>query len=330
MYNLFMGSPGGSTYCPNLWNEVFIDERGLVYACCCDAARPYGDIYKGRLKDICNSAEARRQRRQSLAGTLKCYEHCFILKKASLPPAPPGLPLKIDYYSLKRLKLRFGQLCNIRCIMCVQDHRRGPCLDLEAIRRNVDLAPFASLEMEGGEPLFMKDSRGFFDLAASLGKRVSFLSNGTLIDEEWAEKIARHSAYIYVSLNGATKATHELVNAGSKWENVLRNIRRVRRWRRRLGSDVVIRGHMTLVRENLDEVPLFIRTFKGLGVDRICFCHAESSVKAFHEEPAEAVAFKRAVEAAYAASPHKKDINLAGLLPLLRAVLPRWRAGRRH
>ena len=214
--------------------------------------------------------------------------------------------------------------------MCVQDHRKGPCLDLEAVRKNVDLSPFSTIEMEGGEPLLMQASRDFFDLAASLGKKVSFLSNGTLIDEVWAEKIARHSDYIYFSLNAVTKATHELVNAGSRWEAVLRNIRRVRKWRRRLGSGVVIRGHMTLVRENLHEVPRFIREFKKFGVEKICFCHAESSVKRFHEDPGAAVAFKKAVAAAYAASPHKKDINLAGLLPLLRSVLPRWRQGRRR
>ncbi len=321
---------GASTYCPNLWKEVFIDERGLVYACCCDSARPYGNIYEGRLRDIFNSAAARRQRRESLNGTLKCFETCFILKKAALPPAPARAPLAADYSGLRRLKLRFGQLCNIRCVMCVQDHRKGPCLDLGAIKKNVDLSPFGTIEMEGGEPLFMQASRDFFDLAASLGKKVSFLSNGTLIDEVWAEKIARHSDYIYVSLNGATKATHELVNAGSKWENVLRNIRRVRKWRKRLGTGLVIRGHMTLVRENLAEVPMFIREFKKFGVEKICFCHAESSVKRFHEDPEAAIEFKKAVAAAYAASPHKKDINLAGLLPLLRAVLPRWRQGRRH
>lgn len=309
------------TYCPRLWDEIFIDERGDVFACCCSSALPFGNIYREPLSVIINSPSARRQRLQSLRGTLKCYGPCHLLNKVSPPPRPEARPLTAVYDGLRRLKLRFGERCNIRCVMCVQDHGRGEALDMAVLKRHLDLAPFGSVEMEGGEPLFIAPAREFFDYAVSAGKKVSFLSNGTLINNAWARKIARHSRFIYISLNAATKRMHELVNAGSSWEKVLANVRRLRRYRAALKGGVVIKGHMTLVRENLEEAPLFIKRFKTFGFDRICFCHSESAVKRLHESPRDMLELKNGIAAAYAASPHKRDIDLAGLLPLFKAAL---------
>ena len=58
--------------------------------------------------------------------------------------------------------------------MCAQDHRKKDTLELKIIKKNIDLTPFESVEMEGGEPLFMKASREFFDYAVARAKR--FLS----------------------------------------------------------------------------------------------------------------------------------------------------------
>lgn len=309
------------TYCPRLWDEIFIDERGEVCACCCSSALPFGNIYREPLAVIINSPSARRQRRQSLRGKLKCYGPCHLLNKVAPPQQPAARPLTAPYAGLKRLKLRFGERCNIRCVMCVQDHGLGEALDIAALKRHLDLAPFRSVEMEGGEPLFIAAAREFFDHAAAAGKKVSFLSNGTLINDAWARKIALHSSFIYISLNAATKRMHELVNAGSSWDRVLANVRRLRRYRAVLKGGVVIKGHMTLVRENLEEAPLFIKKFKSFGFDRICFCHSESAVKRLHGTPGDMLELKNGIAAAYAASPHKRDIDLAGLLPLFKAAL---------
>lgn len=108
---------------------------------------------------------------------------------------------------------------------------------------------------------------------------------------------------------------------------MLANVRRVRRYRESLKGGVLIQGHMTLVRENLREAPLFIKKFKAFGFDRICFCHSESAVKRLHEDPRGMLELKNGIAAAYAASPHKRDIDLAGLLPLFRAALQLGRPG---
>ncbi|MBF0595171.1 MAG: radical SAM protein, partial [Candidatus Omnitrophica bacterium] len=107
--------------------------------------------------------------------------------------------------------------------------------------------------------------------AASKNKYVSFLTNGLLIDDEWAAKIARSSRSICFSVNAATKTTHELVNRGSSWEKVLQNIHKVRKAKAIMASDLQIAGHMTIVPQNIQEIPLFIKSYHQLGFEYINF-----------------------------------------------------------
>jgi sulfatase maturation enzyme AslB (radical SAM superfamily) len=88
-----------------------------------------------------------------------------------------------------------------------------------------------------------------------------------LINDQWAEKIARHSAFIHFSLNAATAPTHERINRGSRWTRVMENIQRVRSARDKHNSQLQIRGHMTIVIQNLHEIPQFIRNYVGFGFD---------------------------------------------------------------
>jgi len=155
--------------------------------------------------------------------------------------------------------------------MCRRGTDDKVSLGFDLLKRRIDLSPFESLEIQGGEPLFIRAAKEFFDYAVSLGKRPSFLTNGTLIDDKWAVKIAAHSSFIYFSINAATKETHEYINRGSKWELVLDNIRKVGEARKSLPSGLKIVGHMTIVPKNIAEVPLFIRRFKELGFDKINF-----------------------------------------------------------
>jgi len=260
------------TFCPRLWNEAFIDKEGHVFACCHKKPLPIGDIHREKLRDIYNNRIMQELRRQSLSGRLNCYRNCTLLRKEESSPAG-NAGVQIDYLILKRLKIAFGDACNIHCIMCHRSMKDGSVLDFEKVKEQVDLTPFDNIEIQGGEPLFIRPARDFFDYASSLGKKVSFLTNGMLIDEGWAKKIALHSAFINFSLNAATSKTHEFINRGSRWELVLENIRKVRDARQELNTPLKIIGHMTIVPYNLEEVPLFIRTSGRLGFDAINFSY---------------------------------------------------------
>lgn len=262
-----------ATYCPRLWNEVFIDRTGRVFTCCLWKPSSLGSIHEAPLRDIINSAPIRGFRERSLKGLLECYGGCRLLDKEGIRPEGKGS--SIGYHELRRIKILFAETCNIHCIMCWQDGTNRDCLDYDALVRNVDLEPFERIEIQGGEPLCIEAARRYFDYCVSRGKRVSLLTNGLLVSDEWAEKFALHSDFVLFSLNAATKRTHEYVNRGSKWETVLRNIQRVRAARQRLGTDLRIVGHMTIVEQNLAEIPQFIENAAGVGFDDISIGYVE-------------------------------------------------------
>jgi len=266
---VFRKSNNGKTYCPKLWDEVYINQIGNVYSCCHEKPSILGSIYKNKLDKIYNNNIIQKAREQSIKGKLKCYQNCILLKKNDLLYIKK--PIVINYYNLKILKITIGEACNISCIMCWQNHKNKTTLNYKKLIENVDLGPFKNIEVQGGEPLFIKEAKKFFNYASSKSKKISFLTNGTLMTREWAKKIVFNSIYVCFSINGATKETHEKVNRGSIWEYVLRNIKKVRNYKEKYRSDLKIIGHMTLVPENIMEITLFINTFSQLGFDCIDF-----------------------------------------------------------
>jgi len=241
-----------------------------VYACCHNRPAPLGSIQTRSLRDILTGAVAEEFRRRSRSGDLECYRTCILLYKREEPP--PGLTDKASYSDFCRLKVLFGELCNINCIMCWQDHRDNTSLSYELIKDRVDLTPFHEIDIQGGEPLAIRSAREFFKHATEHGKRVSFLTNGLLVNDDWARRIAVGSFMVHFSLNAATKETHESINRGSNWDKVWENIKRVKKFKSQLGSPVKIIGHMTIVERNLYEIARFIDTMH-VEFDELNFCY---------------------------------------------------------
>jgi len=258
-----------NTYCPRLWDEIFINQKGNVFSCCDEKPKVIGNIYKDKLISICNNEKIQKLREKSLRGQLSCFRNCTLLKKEEM--LLQYSTHLINYNDLRRLKIEFGEACNINCIMCWQNHRSKEVLNYDIFIENVDILPFESIEIQGGEPFCIQSAKKFFDYAALKNKKVSFLTNGTLINPEWARKIAIYSLFVCFSLNAATKNSHESINVGSKWEEVLKNINNIRDAREKCQTQVKIIGHMTIIPENFEDIPVFIKKFREIGFDYIHF-----------------------------------------------------------
>jgi len=301
-----------NTYCARLWEDIFINDYGEVFSCCHHKPKVLGNIYDENLADICNGKIIRELRKRSLEGTLECYHDCLLLDKNRKQQKHEGV--RIDYNDLKRLKILFGQACHIDCIMCGHKKKTKVVLDYDKLAENVDIIPFRSIDIQGGEPFFIEEAKRFFKDVISKNKKASFITNGLLINEEWAKDIALHSAFLCVSLNAATKKTHELVNRGSRWETVLRNIQRVRREREKHGTRFSIIGHMTIIVENLKEIHLFIRDFKKLGFDSTSFSYDTPSVPDYLEKhPFKTYMIRKRIQRVLKASTDASKINLLRL-----------------
>ena len=112
-----------NTYCPLLWSDVYIAPKGDVYSCCHRKPSSIGNINEDKLENIYNNAVIQRLRQESLDGKLECYEQCTIIDKHAKHKAPKTTTVK--YADLRKLKIEFGELCNISCVMCWQDHKNS-------------------------------------------------------------------------------------------------------------------------------------------------------------------------------------------------------------
>jgi radical SAM protein with 4Fe4S-binding SPASM domain len=259
--------------CSWVHDTLCIDPRGDVYACCHLRPGVIGNLYDNRLTEIYNSERAREFRQQEIDGTLPCRKGCTLRQNKIAYD-----DVWRDYHKdLARLQIEFGERCNIACIMCSQDHKSTLELDENILVENVEVPRSQpQILLYGGEPFVLKSARRFFDHCAGHGVKVIFITNGTAISEEMAEKVALHCRVVAFSLNAATKEVHEIVNVGSKFAKVIRNINRVIEAKKRLHGKVSICGHMTIVPENIDELPLFIDKREVFGFEYIHFSYDRS------------------------------------------------------
>ena len=104
-----MGKEGSGSFCPRLWEEVYIDEKGNVFACCHNKPAAAGSIYENPLRELFDNEIARTYRKRSLEGRLRCYRGCNLLSREERSRTPwPGISDSIEYDHLRRLKILFG------------------------------------------------------------------------------------------------------------------------------------------------------------------------------------------------------------------------------
>ena len=174
--------------------------------------------------------------------------------------------------------------CNISCIMCRQKERYKTdqtILNAEMLLNHINIEPFRNIFLQGGEPLFIDECLKYMTHLAEKRKKYSLLTNGLLIDEELAERLAREANIISISINAATKVTHEKVNAGSSWDRVLGNIQYLRKYREACKTNLSINGRMTITIPSLPEIPLFLESYQNHGFDTVNFGYDRETVPAY-------------------------------------------------
>lgn len=183
--------------------------------------------------------------------------------------------------------------CNLRCVMCEEHSPHSPL----QIRRKRDgkprrLMPFEMIERviaeaaphglrevipsTMGEPLLFEHFEGILDLCDRYGVQLNLTTNGTfprLGATAWAERIVPVTSDVKISWNGATKATHEAIMLGSRWEKVVENVRAfvaVRDAHAEAGGNRCrVTFQLTFLETNVAELADMVRLAVDLGVDRV-------------------------------------------------------------
>lgn len=171
--------------------------------------------------------------------------------------------------------LEVSARCNLRCTMCAinYDQRyknsagRPPYLtpDLFARLRPIFPSLLRAYLFGLGEPLLNPHLIDYATELAGHGVEVAFTTNGTLVDEETADRIARAGvSRVNVSIDGARPETYEAIRVGAKFDRVVRGIRALGDAAKRHGTMKLALSFVAM-KSNLEDIPLLVDLCAELG-----------------------------------------------------------------
>ncbi len=193
------------------------------------------------------------------------------------------------------LGLVLGNACNIYCPHCYQSKNGDNLLKPAAIGRELrrefmGLYPYLStLRIQGGEAMaYTGFSELIEDVAATAARpMLSMSTNGTLIGEEWAERIVRLPfRNVTVSIDGGTPATYARLRRGADLDAVMANVDRIQRWKRRLASELPrLDSFFVVMRSNFREIPQYLDLMSQHGFEEVALQTAEINAHNTAREP---------------------------------------------
>lgn len=174
---------------------------------------------------------------------------------------------------LKSLYLHITTRCNLSCPQCYihQERMKPTDLSTDAIMRMMDEMVAwggSQVTLSGGEPLLHPDMKLLVGYAQKKGITVQILTNGTLIDSEWAAFFADHQvSNIQISLDGSCKEVHDAVRGSGTYANVMKAVNHLQN----AGIGNGINFCTTVMKQNLHDLESIIETAQRIGVPYVRF-----------------------------------------------------------
>ncbi len=167
------------------------------------------------------------------------------------------------------LAIELTAFCNQKCGYCYNDWRADPSeigsLPREELLGLVDRAltevDFDHLTLTGGEPFARPEIFEVLEVAQRHGKRALIISNGGIVTEAHAERLAPlRPLFVQITLNGPDAALHEEHVGKGHFEPTLRGIRTL------ADKGVTVAGSIVVTRKNARKVGEILSLFRSLGV----------------------------------------------------------------
>jgi MoaA/NifB/PqqE/SkfB family radical SAM enzyme len=173
----------------------------------------------------------------------------------------------------QRLVFELTNACNLSCIMCGRNaknfqttyfdpawlERFAPILD-----RVTEVTLFG-----WGEPTVHPKFRSILEYLDRFPVKKYFLTNGMLLNR-FADIIVETVDIMAISLDGAIRSTNDTIRKGADFDRIIKNLSALVA-RRNLSNDR--RPHinfvMTLMKENLHELPLLVELAGAIGIEEV-------------------------------------------------------------
>lgn len=164
--------------------------------------------------------------------------------------------------------------CNLKCMHCYANSENkkyeGELDTGEALRLIDEMAEMKVpvILFSGGEPLARPDIFQLAEYAIGKGIRITFSTNGTLIDEAAARRIKELGVgYVGISLDGIGEVHDYFRNRTGAFELAMRGVRSCISQGQKVGL------RFTMNRHNIAQLPLIFELMEKEGIQRACFYH---------------------------------------------------------
>ncbi len=176
-----------------------------------------------------------------------------------------------DSVSIANVTVNITNRCNLACTHCYnapdRDELRAQELVDALLTARPVLAPGATLIILGGEPLLRPQRletlvTGTRDV---FGAPPMVSTNGTLVDEALAGRLAGLDVDLQVSLDGPDAATNDPVRGDGSFERATRGVRAL------VEAGVGVTLSMVYDRDNLDQMDAYVDLAEELGAKEVRF-----------------------------------------------------------
>jgi MoaA/NifB/PqqE/SkfB family radical SAM enzyme len=170
-----------------------------------------------------------------------------------------------------------GTVCNLTCrhcfISCSPHNHSFGFLTLAEVERRLEESVALGVKeyyFTGGEPFLNRDMVAILELALRHGP-ATVLTNGTVFEDEWLDRLARaeaaspYSLEFRVSIDGCDAATNDPVRGEGTFERAMRGVRQLVR----AGFLPIVTVTLTADDQDPEDVyEGFVRTLRAQGYDR--------------------------------------------------------------
>ncbi len=199
----------------------------------------------------------------------------------------------VKFYTLKNLpdtvitypiiaQIETSNICNLKCKMCAHVvewwRKENPPknLTLDEFKLIINQLPYIQFALINGvgEPLLNPHILDMIQYAHSKGIKTGFFTNAVLLTHDMSRKLlnANGLTNINVSIDAGKPESFERIRVGAKFSEVCNNIESFIKIRAEMNKrEPVFTVYMVVMRENVEEIPLLIKTVGGLGVRRLAF-----------------------------------------------------------
>jgi radical SAM protein with 4Fe4S-binding SPASM domain len=176
------------------------------------------------------------------------------------------------------IMLQVTNACNLKCKHCYADagKRKTNELTLEEIKNVIDDVAtmkdpdkMGKINVTGGEPLLRDDILDITSYISKRGLMVDFSTNGLLLTDEVLESFCKLDRIaLSISLDGATKSTHEYMRGPDTFLRTINILKKVKEYELELGITFVVH------KKNFHELEKLFQLCKRMKINSINIINA--------------------------------------------------------